>query len=805
MEYIGEHLWPGKLGFFFVILAVTSALLAFMAYTFGEIKNDNHPGWRKMGRTAFFVHAASVFSIVGLLLYMLYNHMFEYHYIWQHSNSEMPMRYIFSAFWEGQEGSTILWVFWQAVLGIILIFTLKKWEFPVMAIFSIAQLLLLTMITGIYIFDYKLGINPFTLLLREHPDFLTAPFIRNPNYLETLDGRGLNPLLQNYWMTIHPPTLFLGFAATLVPFAIAIAALWRNDFKEWVKPAIPWAFFAIMVLGVGILMGGAWAYESLSFGGFWAWDPVENASLVPWLTLVGGAHLLLIQRNKGGSLLSAFLLLILSYILIIYSTFLTKSGILGDSSVHAFTDLGLSGQLVFYVAFFSLLGFGILAYRYKQMPKKQTEDKTWSREFWMFVASLVLLLSAFQILFSTSIPVWNTIFGTNMAPPTDPIAHYNSYQVPFAIVIALLLGFTQFLNYRNTDFKTFASRTLLHVIIGLLFTIIFGLALSMSNSLYLLLLFASLFAVSANIHYLIRVVKYKVTGIGSATAHIGFGLILLGALVSNGAKEIISSNTSRYDLTVLDEQYKNNENILLMLEDTLKMGRYRVTYTGKERDGIHVYYNVVYMNQNNEELFTLKPFVQLNARMGNVREPSTKHYWDHDVFTYLQYAELEDRPKGDEQFKEPTEHNIKIGDTIFASNAILILERIHAVNDSNIKAEYGLSAADLMVKGSIRVYDFDTKMHEMNPIFAAVGTQVVTYPDTLNKLGLKIDLFKIDPQTETIGLKIQETKYKTKEFIILQAMIFPYINVLWLGCIIMAIGIIIAIVERNRKQKNIVA
>jgi cytochrome c-type biogenesis protein CcmF len=108
-----------------------------------------------------------------------------------------------------------------------------------------------------------------------------------------------------------------------------------------------------------------------------------------------------------------------------------------------------------------------------------------------------------------------------------------------------------------------------------------------------------------------------------------------------------------------------------------------------------------------------------------------------------------------------------------------------------------------MVKGSIRVYDFDTKMHEMNPVFAAVGTRVITYPDTLNKLGLKIDLFKIDPQTETIGLKIQETKYKTKEFIILQAMVFPYINVLWLGCIIMAIGIIIAIVERIRKQKAI--
>jgi cytochrome c-type biogenesis protein CcmF len=125
------------------------------------------------------------------------------------------------------------------------------------------------------------------------------------------DGKGLNHLLQNHLMTIHPPTLFLGFASTLIPFAFAIAGLWKRDLKGWMKPAIPWAFFGVMILGTGILMGGAWAYEALGFGGFWAWDPVENASLVPWLTLVGGAHLLLINRRKP---ISAFttLLLILS-------------------------------------------------------------------------------------------------------------------------------------------------------------------------------------------------------------------------------------------------------------------------------------------------------------------------------------------------------------------------------------------------------------------------------------------------------------------------------------------------------------
>jgi cytochrome c-type biogenesis protein CcmF len=193
------------------------------------------------------------------------------------------------------------------------------------------------MLLGVFIFDYRIGSNPF-LLLREHPEFSNLPFVKIPTYLQNLDGRGLNPLLQNYWMTIHPPTLFLGFASTLIPFAYAIAGLWKKRYAAWLKPAIPWTFFGVMILGTGILMGGAWAYESLSFGGFWAWDPVENASLVPWLTFVGGAHVMLVARARNHSIGAAAILNIATFILILYSTFLTRSGILGDTSVHAFTD-----------------------------------------------------------------------------------------------------------------------------------------------------------------------------------------------------------------------------------------------------------------------------------------------------------------------------------------------------------------------------------------------------------------------------------------------------------------------------------
>jgi len=154
--------------------------------------------------------------------------MFEYEYVWHHSNAAMRRRYILSCFWEGQEGSFLLWSFWHVVLAAIIRFTSKKWEAPVMTIIMAVQVFLGSMLLGVFIFDYKLGSNPFTILLRHHPEFGNIPIFNNPDYLKKLDGRGLNPLLQNYWMTIHPPTLFLGFALTLVPFAYAIAGMWKK-------------------------------------------------------------------------------------------------------------------------------------------------------------------------------------------------------------------------------------------------------------------------------------------------------------------------------------------------------------------------------------------------------------------------------------------------------------------------------------------------------------------------------------------------------------------------------------------------
>ncbi|MBN8697079.1 MAG: cytochrome c biogenesis protein CcsA [Bacteroidetes bacterium] len=807
MEYVGEHLWIGKLGNIFVILSFVLALLASVSYFFASRDNDDAASWKRIARISFRAHGLAVFGIVATLFFMLMNHYFEYEYVWHHSNKEMPMRYILSCFWEGQEGSFLLWTFWHVLIGLILQRSAKNFEAPVMTVISLVQAFLASMLLGIFIFEYRIGSNPFTVLLREHPDFANIPLFKSENYLEKLDGRGLNPLLQNYWMTIHPPTLFLGFALTVVPFAYAIAGLWKRQFNQWLKPALPWTFFAVAVLGIGILMGGAWAYEALSFGGFWAWDPVENASLVPWLTLVGAAHLMLINRNEGQSLFTTFFLSILTFILILYSTFLTRSGILGESSVHAFTDLGMSGQLLLYLLFFFAMGMVLLIINWRKIPKLKEEESIWSREFWMFVGAIVLLVSSFQIIFYTSMPVWNKLFNLNKAPLKDVVTFYNNWQLPFAFIVTLLIAVGQFFKYKHTDPKQFIKKMLLSFVVSFVFTGLFIYLLNFNKGYYAILMFSSIFATVANLDYIIRVLNGKLGKAGASLAHIGFGLIMLGVLISTGKKETISHNTSGKSVESLGEDFSNNDNIVLTQGDTLPMGNYYATYIGRRSEGINVYFDVDYFTKdvqgNFQKEFSLAPLIQMNPRMGNSSEPDTRHYATFDLYSYVTYVDLETINEKKEatadEYVPAKNHNIKQGDTIFSSNAIIIFDSL-STNLSNENMQ--LSEEDIAVKAHLRVLDVKGQTYAATPVYLIKNNSVQPVASKVDELGLQFMFWKINPETGKIEISVQEKKSNIKDFIVMQAIIFPYINILWIGCIVMALGTLLSIWERIKKNKR---
>lgn len=854
--YIGEHLWVGNVGNAFVILSLIAAILSAVGYYFHS-KEVLTSEWKKFASISFSIHSFSIIGIAATLFFMLFNHFYEYSYAWQHSNNDMPMQYIMSCFWEGQEGSFLLWAFWNVVLGNILRKTIDvKWEAPTMAIFALVQVFLASMLLGIFIGDYKLGTNPF-ILLRENPEFANLPFVQIPNYLEKLDGRGLNPLLMNYWMTIHPPTLFLGFSSTLVPFVFAIAGLWKRDFTTWQKPALTWTFFSIMILGTGILMGGAWAYEALSFGGFWAWDPVENSSLVPWLVMVGAGHVMIINKNKGGSLFMTHLLAIASFLLVLYSTFLTRSGILGNSSVHAFTDLGMQAQLVIYVLTFVLicvvllihdklirvsylmvsvlmlfagitfghkitllliwlaLSFIITIYSYiKFFPKEEEEESLYSREFWMFVGSLVFLLSSLVITYFTSIPVLNKLFSLEKAP--IKIADYNLWQIPFAIVALLLVAVTQYFKYKKTDPKQFLK----HISLSGVLSLVFGLSAviplyflkdySSSSNIdkwnlisYGLLFISALFAVFCNLDYWMRILKGKIRHAGSSIAHIGFALILLGALISTSKKQTISQNTSQKNVASLGENFSAKKSLVLTKGDTLPMGNYLVTYIGKERKGIDVFFNMEYYAKDKDgklvKAFGLSPMVQDNPRMGQASNPDTKHFIGSDIYTHITYADLADNKevKAD-AYKEPTNFVGHMHDTIFANNAIILID---SITTNLTEEQYSKNDSLLIVTAVLKATDINGKVYRATPKYILKNNTVLPDEFELNELGLKFIFWKINPNEGSIEIQMSEKVNNTKEFVVLEAYMFPFINVLWLGCIVMVIGTIVAIIERRRVNK----
>ncbi len=825
--FVGEKLWLGHTGHFLIVFSFAAALLAFLAYFAAEFstQQQNKKQWTNIGRWSFGAHSTAVLGVFVLLFIMILNHMFEYHYAWRHSSTELPMKYIISSFWEGQEGSFLLWMFWIATLGMVGIFTLKNYEQPVMGIVAITQVFLGTMVLGIYVFGHKIGSSPFILLRNE---MLDAPIFQRPNYLDFIkDGNGLNPLLQNYWMTIHPPVLFLGFASVTMPFAFAVASLLRKDWDGWVKATFPWALFSVAILGTGILMGGAWAYESLSFGGFWAWDPVENMSFVPWLMVVAGLHMLLVYRYTKHSLVSTYLFFILGFGFVLYSTFLTRSGILGDTSVHAFTDLGMTGQLLIYMAFFIVVGITLLIIRVakKQLPVVQKEEELWSREFWMFIGSLILLLSAVQMTFTTSIPVWNKIFGINIAPPEKVIAHYNSIQIWIGIIAALLTGFAQYLTYRSgklpSTFK-WASYSLLGSIV-LSLGIAYGMDISytqqynidlskISDSLfikfpfispYFIFLVASMYAILGNLGYLLLVLKGNLRLSGGSVAHFGFGVFLVGVLISQGKQQVISQNIQGIDFGKEFNNDDKRDNILLLRDSTLTMGDYQVTYTATKEEKPNTLYLVNYIRKNKSgetvENFVLEPNAQVNPKMGLLANPDTKHYLTKDVFTHVTSLPDNRNLKDTSLVAE-----LAVNDTFATRTALIVFDSINPA--PNLPADFS-KEGKLVVGIHLQVKSEDKKTYTTQPIFVidlANGNEVSSLPGAVDEMGITAEVLKIDPKSKKVTLNIREQE-KPADFIILKAIVFPYINLVWLGGILTFLGTFISMYRRSREAKTVVA
>lgn len=813
VNYVGEHLLPGQIGQFFIVLSFGAAILSCISYFFAT-RHPEESSWKKLARIGFWINAVSVVAIGGTLFYIIYNHLFEYNYAWAHSSKTLPTYYIISSFWEGQEGSFWLWMFWQTVLGAILLFKAKSWEASVMTFVMLCQAFLASMLVGVELFGLRIGSSPF-ILLREAMDI---PIFKQANYLSLItDGNGLNPLLQNYWMVIHPPTLFLGFASMIVPFAYATGALWTRRYKEWINAALPWALFAVMILGAGIIMGSFWAYEALNFGGFWAWDPVENASIIPWFTLIAAVHVMIAYKNSGHSYFTATFLAMISFVLVIYASYLTRSGILGETSVHSFTDLGMSGQLILFNVVFLIIMVVFLAVKKKEMPITEKDEDIYSREFWLFIGALVLTVACAQIIASTSIPVFNKIFGTKVAPPLEPIQHYNKWQSGFAVIVMIMTGFTQFLKYKRTDSRKFLASTVASLVIALLLTAaITYITKTYSNLIYMLITFSSTFCILANIRVLGDAFKGKWKLAGSSVAHIGFGLLLIGAMVAAATNEVISVNNTGYiAVSGFDKVEKPGDNLFLTEGQPVQMGEYKITYIGDSIVAPNTYYKIKYERVDEEtgkvkEEFILQPFAQNNAKMGGlIGTPATKHYITHDIYTLITAAAAESQAQhaqvaaedktGFEDYEEPATYQVNIGDTLRYRNGYYVIEGLN--RDAHLE-KIPKGPNDIMVGLKIKVFAADNKQYEVQPIYLIKDGGVYDFNKDVTEQGLKFRFTGIKPDQDKLEIMVYQKPLPEKKWVVFKAIKFPYINFFWCGTIVMTIGFIMSIVRRNKEQKR---
>jgi len=846
------NLLIGDFGHLFVITSFFAALLA--SYGYWEASKENQlstTSWLTFSRIAFAVHALSVFGIVAALFAIIYNHRYEYHYAWSHSSNHLPVYYMISCFWEGQEGSFLLWIFWHAILGTILIKVNNKWEAPVMAIFMLVQAFLASMIIGIVIpyLNAKIGSSPFILMKESMPDL--PVYNMNPDFIAE-DGNGLNPLLQNYWMVIHPPTLFLGFAATIVPFAYCMAGMWKGWTKEWIRPALPWALFAAVVLGTGIMMGAYWAYETLNFGGYWNWDPVENAVYVPWLILIAAIHLMISYKNSGTALRMAVIMVTLSFLLILYATFLTRSGILGNSSVHSFTDLGLSGQLLIYLLVFAFLSAWLIIKRWKIIPFEDDVPSAYSREFWIFIGVATLSFAAFQVSFITSFPVFNALaklvgIELSLAPPANTELAYSDVQMIFAICIAILSGIGQFFWWKKIDSKQLWDALYLPIILALVGTtaiILLGVLDAYKGEEikwyiktgYILLVATCLFSIFSNIMIFVKVVKnnYRITG--GALAHIGIAMMFVGILFSSGYSKIVSLNTTGLLYSKEFDEDVNRDNLLLFRNAPEKMKDLQLIYKGqrieakgyggyvnkewtfptgdpykvilrkelKEKDVVvfhkgdtletnpeNTFYEVAYVKAEGDT-FTLYPRIQQNPRMGNVVSPDIKHFASRDLYSHLSAIPLS---PDERDWSEVQTYSIRKGDTIFINDYVCIFKHIDVIHSL---PGVDLGKNDFSIVAHLLLLGSNGAVYPIHPNLVILAEQSASgaIPEMNEELGVKISLDKVKPETNEFVFSVQTCQ---KDYIIIKAIEKPGINLLWIGTLLVVLGLGMAMFRRYKE------
>ncbi len=587
-------------GYIVVWLGVLFSLASVVFYGL----SGKHPRLMRWARGAFVGAFVAILGAEALLIYALLAGRYDLLYVFSFSEQSLTPLFKVASAWAGQEGSFLLWALWTGIYGLILMRTAGGYERWVMSIYGSIVLLLMAILA----FQ-----SPFAPLPKPDP----APAVWPPR-----DGFGLNPVLENPWMKIHPPIIFAGFAALAVPFAYALAALWRNEYFEYAVRVRPWAIYSATMLGFGLALGGYWAYETLGWGGFWAWDPVENSSYFPWLIMAAAMHGLMLQINRGRMVRWNPLLLAIPFILFLYGTFLTRSGALAEVSVHSFVNMETNALKILLGM---LIGSGVLTlglwlWRYRQMPLPAPDmTKGFSREAALIWGIQLLTVSALISLVGTSWPLITRAVGKQMEALKPEF--YNQAHIPWIVVTAIVLAAAPMLTWRGMSLDAILERLtkswLAAVATGF---VLFWLGFREPITLLICTLLA--FTAYANFGAIWRRWRTSRITLGGFITHLGLAVAILGLILSYA--------------------YERKERVVLIQgQDTFALG-YKWRYlgmTGNEKfpgDPLADKFNRVRLEiaSHNEKFLAEPRFYQDRRREEpmNVVWPHIIRWWDHDLY-----------------------------------------------------------------------------------------------------------------------------------------------------------------------------
>jgi cytochrome c-type biogenesis protein CcmF len=797
-------------GSIFLSVALVLSLIAMIMYylSFKGYKNTLNIARYSYHGMAIFVIAASTF-----LWYAILTHQYQYKYVFSYSNNSLSTGLLFSSFWGGQEGSFMLWLLLTSIIGVILqSYSSKRGDLEprVMAVFALATSFLLVMVSPWFKnpFEFIWMTPVFVDIKSINAQFMNLPFIQNYIFTDQqtnttfvqmskelhgllsqagiqvnqfiTNGKGLNPQLLNYWMQIHPPMLFTGFSMATVPFAFAVAALMKNDYRDWVNQSLPWVLAGTGILGLGVMMGGYWAYEMLGWGGYWAWDPVENSSLIPWLIGVASIHTMLVQKRSlkstdgiGRYAKTNLILCILTYVLVLYSTFLTRSGVLGDASVHSFVD---PGQLVYlflvvFIGTFILIGFGSIVYRWKYLEDKTIyEESLLSRELSLFTASIVLVASAIIVLVGTSAPLFGQAVDT---------LFYNEMHLPIAIIIGLLNGISLLIKWKKTNTKELIRDSALSVVISFVLTIIIVVFGGMTKLLMILLTFSSAFALIVNGQITVKIIRSNLKNLGAYVAHIGIALFILGVIGSMG--------------------FGDQVNVDLVKDKPVTAFGYEMTFTGYTpiENNTKFAFNINLKKGNST--YTVSPVMYMSEFNNSLmREPAILNLFSKDVYL---------APLG---YDEGTDQNTGDGETVKLEKGIET-----EYNGSKISFDHFDVSSETMTDmqagkdfqmGAVLTIENGGKTEEFELYRKSVSGQIEFTDYSSKQAGIKIKLLSLTAQNIEVSISsLNDTEQQVvekpkQEVLTVTASIKPYISLVWIGVIVLVVGFFVAVARRLKES-----